>query len=42
MLLGGALRQSEVAALTDGRGSGGFTVEATVVARHAVTSELSV
>ena len=41
MLLGCALRRSEVAALTDGRCSGGFTPEATgVAARHANTAEL--
>src|ERR1019366_5427968 len=42
VLLGCALRRCEVAALTDGRCSGGFTLEATVAARHANTPELSV
>jgi site-specific recombinase XerD len=42
MLLGCALRRSAVAALTNGRCSGGFTLEATVGARHANTPELSV
>jgi dihydroxyacid dehydratase/phosphogluconate dehydratase len=41
VLLGCALRRSAVAALTDGRCSGGFTLEATVGARHANTPELS-
>src|ERR1022692_5252420 len=34
VLLGSALRPSAVAALTDGRCSGGFTPKATVAARH--------
>ena len=42
VLLGCALRRCEVAALTDGRCLGGFTLEATVAARHANTPELSV
>jgi hypothetical protein len=42
VLLGGALRQSAVAALADGRCSGGFTLEATVAARLANTPEVSV
>ena len=37
-----ALRRSEVAALSDGRCSGGFTPEATVAARRANAPELSV
>ena len=37
-----ALRRPDVATLTDGRCSGGFTLEATVAARHANTPELSV
>jgi len=37
-----AQRRSAVAALTDGPGSGGFTPEATVAARHADSPELSV
>src|ERR1017187_8879986 len=41
LLLGCALRRSEVAALTDGRSSGGFTPEATVAAPHADTAEAS-
>jgi hypothetical protein len=40
VLLGCALRPSEVAALTDGRCSGGFTPEA-AVARHADARELT-
>jgi hypothetical protein len=35
VLLGCALRRSDVAALTDGRCSGGFKPEATVAARRA-------
>jgi len=42
VLLGRALRRSAVAALTDGRQSGGFTMEATVAARHANAPEVSV
>ena len=42
VLLGCALRRCEVAALTDRRCLGGFTLEATVAARHANTPELSV
>jgi hypothetical protein len=38
---GRAFRRREVAALTDGRCSGGFTPEATVAARHANAPELS-
>jgi hypothetical protein len=41
-LLSRALRRSEVAALSDGRCSGGFTPEATVAARRANAPELSV
>jgi hypothetical protein len=41
MLLGCALRRPEVAALTDGRWSGGCTLEATVAARHADAPELT-
>ena len=41
VLLGCALRRCEVAALTDGRSSRGFTLEATVAARHANTPDLS-
>src|ERR1017187_6595974 len=41
VLLGGALRRSKVAELTDGRASGGFTPQATGDARHANTPELS-
>jgi len=40
--LGGALSRFAVAALADVRCSGGFTPEATVAARHANTSALSV
>jgi hypothetical protein len=42
VLLGCALRKCAVAAGTDGRCSGGFTTEATVAARHANRSHLSV
>jgi hypothetical protein len=42
VLLGCALRRSQVAALTDGRCSGGFTEKATVAAPHANAPELSV
>ena len=42
VLLGGVLRQSTMAALADGRRSGGFTPEATAAARHANAPELSV
>ena len=42
VLLGCALRRSAVAALADGRRSGGFTLEATVAARQADPPELSV
>jgi len=42
VLLGCTLRRCAVAALTDGRCSGGFTLEATVAVRHANTAELSV
>src|ERR1039457_6732695 len=38
VLLGCALRRCQVAALTDGRCSGAFTLEATVAARHANTT----
>jgi len=41
-LLGRALRRRAVAALADGRCSGGFTPEATGAARHARVPELSV
>jgi hypothetical protein len=41
VFLGGALRRSAVAAPTNGRCSGGFTVEATVAARRASTPGLS-
>jgi hypothetical protein len=40
VLLGRALRRSEVAALSDGRCSGGFTPKATVAARRANPPEL--
>ena len=39
---GCALRPSAVAALTDGRSSGGFTPQATGAARHANAPEASV
>ena len=42
VLLGCALRRCEVAALTDGRSSRGFTLEATVAVRHANVPHLSV
>jgi hypothetical protein len=42
VLPGCALRRSAVAALADGRCSGGFTRDATVDARRATTPELSV
>jgi hypothetical protein len=42
VLLGRARRRSAVAALADGRRSGGFTLEATVAARHANAPDLSV
>jgi len=42
VLLGCALRLSQVAALADGRASDGFKPEATVAAGHASTPELSV
>ena len=40
--LGGAQRRPAVAALTDGRSSGGFTPQATGAARHANAPEASV
>jgi len=42
VLLGRALRRPAVAALADGRCSGGFTPEATAAARRANAPELSV
>jgi hypothetical protein len=42
VLLGGALRRCAVAALTDGRCSGGFTLGATVAARYANAPDVSV
>src|ERR1019366_6357654 len=39
VLLGCALRRSDVAPLTDGRAPGGFTPEATIAARRANTPE---